>query len=218
MILSFTNTNDMDKINVLFGIILSVCVVSCGNSLEKKQIKEKTIELLNIDTSQNQIVINEEGIFLELSYLDSSRYLAKWGDGKMNFSKDTVLILSEGNAHATILQNKGIYIQQGCGSSCFFGYVLSLSNNEAMHYSYPLLVSLELDLIAYNGDDTENLVIVENFINHKRQKIKADFLPGIFPGHSIDSISFTTERKLFLNWLNSDEETQQQTFELTDLK
>lgn len=208
----------MVKINVLVLMIFSFCAFGCMNNSKKLNAEERIFELVNIDTTQNQIVVDEDGAFLELIHIANSRYLARWSSDKITFSKDTLTILPEGNPQITISRNKGVYIQQGCGSSCFFGYILSFPNKEVKYYLYPLLVSLEQELIAYNGEDTENLVIVENFNTNKKKEIKADFLPGIYPGHSIENISFTKKNEISITWLDTNEEVQNQTFKLLDLE
>lgn len=208
----------MVKINVLALIILSYYAFGCANNSKKLNAKERTLELVNIDTTQNLIIVDEAGAFLEFSHIANSKYLARWSNNKIAFSKDTLIILPEGNPQITILRNKGVYLQQGCGSSCFFGYILSFPNKEVKYYLYPLLVSLEQGLIAYNGEDTENLVIVENFNTNKKKEIKADFLPGIYPGHSIENISFTEKNDISITWLDTNEEVQNQTFKLLDLE
>lgn len=215
---NFISTNDMVKINVLVLIILSFYAFGCMHNSKELNAKERTFELVNIDTTQNLIVVDEDGVFLEFSHIANSKYLARWSNDKITFSKDTLIILPEGNPQITILRNKGVYVQQGCGSSCFFGYVLSFSNKEAKYYLYPLLASLEQGLIAYNGENTENLVIVENFNTNKKKEIKADFLPGIYPGHSIESINFTGNNEITITWLGTNEEVKNQTFKLFDLE
>jgi hypothetical protein len=200
------------------GLLSFVLVLSCNNMVnqEKQTEGEKTFEILHVDTTKIDTVFYEIGTFLVLNYIGKSNYIARWGSDTSTFSTDTIQKLSNGNAQVTVSKNKAIYIKQGCGSTCFFAYVLPFKQNSiAKYYLYPLAIDFKNNLIAYNGEDTESLAVVENYLTGQSEKIKADFLSGPFPGYAIDSIVLSKER-VFIQWKNSSNRKQTKEFKLSN--
>lgn len=201
----------MNLIKIGFSLILILFILnSCIN--ETFSTEESTFELTDFDKK-----LNEKGLFFEIKSVQEPKYLVKWGESSTKFELDTIIILPSGNPKLTTLKNKGIYIQQGCGTTCSFGYVLSFENRKAQYYLYPLAVDLQNGYIAYNGEDQTSLVIVENFRNQKVLKISTDFLPNAYPGLSIDSIKFVSQNKLFIKWIGSKEDVRKEIFDLRSI-
>lgn len=202
----------------LINSLLILALVSCGNRTEYKTEQGKPLvkrELLKIDTTKTEIILNEGKMYFAVAYVGNSEYIAKWGESYGALNQDTIKILESGNAMLMALENNGIYISQGCGTACSFAYMLPFKTAaKAKYYLYPLAVDLNKNLIAYNGEETQSLAIIESYITGERELIKADFLPGPYPGHSIDSISLSGGN-IFIEWTNSNGKLQQKSFEVT---
>lgn len=206
------------KILKYVGSLFLLTILGCSNvSDQSKQTKSvMTMEVLQVDINQTDTLLNKDGLFLSLDYIGDVKFLASWGKNPIDVLLDTIKILPSGNPQLTKLKDKAIYIQQGCGTACFFGYMLPIkSNAEAKYYLYPLATDLENDLIVYNGEETEYLAIVENYLTGQKQFIMANFLSGPFPGHSIDSIAFQSNWNLYIQWKDSSGKYQKKAFELS---
>ncbi|MBL6447654.1 hypothetical protein JMN32_15155 [Fulvivirga sp. 29W222] len=202
----------------LTGSLLLLVAISCGSSTDPEGKQDKSIikrELLNVDTTKTEVVLNEGRIYFELEYVGYSEYIARWGESSNALFQDTIKILESGNPKMMALESSGIYISQGCGTACSFAYVLPFRTDaKVKYYLYPLAIDLKNNLIAYNGEETESLAVVESYLTGESELIKADFLPGPYPGYSIDSI-FLSGEKMFIEWKSSNGKLQQKQFEIT---
>lgn len=202
----------------LIGLLLLVSIFYCSNPAEHYQKPEvKTMEILQIDTAEVDTVLNEAGLFLTLDYIKGAQFLATWGNSPKYVSKDTIKILPSGNPHITMLKDKAIYIQQGCGTACFFGYMLPFNlNTDSKYYFYPFAVDLENNLIGFNGDNSNYLLMVENYLTGKREYIQENFCHSNFPGYCIDSIKFEN-KEIFIRWRDEQEKVVEKKFSFPNL-
>ncbi len=207
----------MRKYIIFLRLLLIVWVLSCKTELKKENHQKKSITTaLRIDTNKTDTIFNASELILSVEYVGQSRYKATWSNRYFK-NQDTLKILENGNLSIQSSKEKGIYLQQGCGTSCFFGYVLPFKPKAiAKYYMYPFAVDLENDMIAYNGEDEKHLMIVENYLTGKKQFIKADFLPGPYPGHSIDSVVFQNNNRLFIQWKLENGKVEKKLFELKE--
>lgn len=195
--------------NILF-IVVYLVILSCNNSQHSSSTHSDTT--VTLDT-----ILHKNGKFLFYQNITDTSYILIWGNNTIkNIAKDTVHILPSGKLNLEWYSDKAICVRQGCGSSCFYAYVLPLlSNAMEKFYMYPLAYDTVKNLIAYN-DDSSAFITIENFITGKKINIKEDFLPGPFQGYCIDSIAFNP-KGLYVKWKDSKEKLVTKTFDVENL-
>lgn len=192
---------------VSFAYLSLLLIVGCSS--DRKSLSSDAVnqsKYISIDT-----ILNAGGKMLLFLNLDEEKYFLKWGSGTYsNISKDTLHSLPDGKVKMQWHSKDAIALRQGCGTSCFYAYILPLKDQASeAFYMYPLAYDTVNNLIAYNGDNNESLVIVENYLTRQKQHIDRMFLRGPFPGYAIDSIAFLSDRRqLFLKWKDEEEENQ----------
>ncbi|MFA5300736.1 MAG: hypothetical protein WC389_21310 [Lutibacter sp.] len=196
---------------LLFGFI-TLLIVSCIPKNKEKLIK-------NQETNYADTVLFKDSIYLFFENLSDSTYRLIWGNNELkNTSIDTIHVFPNGKLNLEYFNSKAIIVRQGCGSSCFFAYVLPIFQNvKEKLYMYPLAFDTTNNLIAYGNDKNDLLLTIENYISYKKMNINEDFLKGPFSGFCIDSIFFQSNG-LFIKWKNSDDELVTKLFDIKELK
>lgn len=176
-------------------------------------------------------VLNKNGKFLIYRNISVDSYILNWGkDSIVNTSKDTMNTLPSGQLNLDWYSERAICLTQGCGTACFYSYILPLSKDaKEKFYDYPLAYDTLNNLIAYSvdslvfGDDSdaysdrpEPFIIIENFLTNKRITIEEDYLPCPFSGVVIESIFFNS-KGLHVRWRNSKDKIVSRTFNVADL-
>lgn len=182
------------------SLIAVFLLLSCNNS-HSVNLKENTLFPL-IFSPDGIFNLKEDGISLKLKKIEGVAYLAEWG--KENLFKDSIQLFPDGNAQGYFVNDIGIYIIQGCGTGCSVVNIFLNEGSKSLYFENPLLISMKDSLIVYKGETEDSIVIIENLINNKRQKIGTTFLPQSYPGLIVDSIAVQSNKTLFLKWQDSD--------------
>ncbi|WP_367916110.1 hypothetical protein [Leadbetterella sp. DM7] len=185
--------------------IILFFLLSCNN-VEKHGtgLKENTFFPVRFEAVDSTFRLNEEGVSLKLEKIAYISYLAKWG-GKENPYMDTIKILPDGNAQGYFEKDVGIYITQGCGTSCSFVNVFLMTDRKSLYFENPLIIKMKDSLIVYKGETEDSIIIIENLINKKQQKVGINLLPKAYPGLIVDSIAIQSNKTLFIQWKNREE-------------
>lgn len=202
----------MKKNLLLFGVLL-LLILSCITKNQGKAVLNTNSPYLP-DT-----ILFKESKYLFFENLSDTTYKLVWGNTTFkNTSSDTIHVLPNGKLTLAWVSPNAIGIHQGCGSSCFFAYVLPLTlNAKEKFYMYPLAFDTLNNLIAYGNDKNDCFITIENYISGVKMNLNEDFLHGPFTGFCIDSISFQS-KGLFLKWKNSDEKEVTKFFIVDDVK
>lgn len=164
-------------------------------------LKENTFFPLRFESVDSIFRLKEKGISLRLEKIGDISYLAEWG-GKENPYRDTIKILPDGNAQGYFEKDIGIYITQGCGTSCSFVNVFLMTDRKSLYFENPLIIKMNDSLIIYKGETEDSIIIIENLINKKQQKVGINLLPKAYPGLIVDSIAIQSNKTLFMQWKN----------------
>lgn len=177
-------------------VLLSFFAWSCTRTPESvtKEIAWDNDIFLFTDT-----IVNEADKFLYFDNLTDSTYLLVWGGlNYTNVSADTMPVLPNGKLYLDWIDKDAICVRQGCGTACFFAYILPLQPlaRETMYF-YPIDYDIPNHLVAYSPD-LYSTIIVENFLTQKRYPI-AEPVKGPLGSFGLDSTSFQ-DKKLFIQW------------------
>lgn len=177
-------------------IFLTLVLVSCAQPQADKteEIQDDGNFALSTDT-----LIHENGTYLYLQDLSDSTYLMLWGkDGLDHVSQDTMPILPNGKLYVDWFDDNAICVRQGCGTGCFFAYILPLrfSDREKMYF-YPIEFDVDNHLVAYSNDE-DSVITVENYLTGKNY-ILPQPVKGPYGSFALDSTSFTN-KKLYIRW------------------
>lgn len=196
---------------LLFGLF-ALLIFSC-NPINHGNVIAKTNDSNLIDT-----ILFQDSRYLLFENLSDSTYRLIWGNKTIrNKSNDTIHILPSGKLNLSWVSNNAIGLRQGCGSSCFFTYVLPLVQNaEEKFYMYPLAFDTINNIIAYGNDRNDYFLTIENYISGKTIKLNNDYLKGPFTGYCVDSISFQP-KGLYLKWKDSKEKIVSNLFNVDEL-
>jgi len=198
--------------------VLSISIVNCSNQRDLGSTSDNELSFENKKPISVDTVLSTDGRFLLFLNLSPESYQLEWGaEAYYNISVDTLRCLPDGKLKLEWYSKEAIVLRQGCGTACFFACILPLKpESREIFYMYPLAYDRINNLIAYNGDDSEGLVTVENYLTRQKQVVSRDFLRGPFPGYAIDSIYFLSEKKqLLIKWMDSKEEAQSEIFDLS---
>ena len=209
---------DMKKAMVIYLIGL-FSYFSCADSLKNNQATSNitssiTDGRLDLHADLNEIVLFSSNIFLFYKHASIDSFLVVWGSGEYNkVQYDTLPMFAVGPPLLEWYNEDAICLRQGCGSPCFFAYILLFKTGEIKRYMYPLAYDIPNNLIAYASDnyDSKTFLWVENLLTGEKREIIEDYLPGPYSGLSIESINFN-HSGLFVKWRNSQNRIQEKVF------
>lgn len=166
-------------------IMLHSCAENSGNSeLKSEQLLEAKMDtLLYNDTVQLNVMYSGD-----TSYNFISRAAGK------EYKYDTQSIFPSGLPKVVWYNSSWIYLRGGCGSSCFYGYILSLKDGKLKMYNNPLYFDDKTRIIAYCIDTKMR---IENVSNDKYFDFSDSFLKGPYCGYLVNNIRIENEFLLF---------------------
>jgi len=199
--------------------ILFFCFISCVNPKSSNfAVKETTTnfdnERVDLYINLNDTVLMSNNIFLVYKHESIDSFQVKWGKANNNMVYcDTLPIFPSGLPILTWHNDYAICLTQGCGTDCFFAYILLLQTSEIKTYMYPLAYDTANNLIAYANDNynSKTFLFVENFLTGEKREITEDYLPGPHSGDAIDSINFI-QNGLFVKWRDSQDKIKEKIF------
>ena len=174
-------------------------ILSCKSQQPKKVSSDITY-------ISSDIIFKDSSAFLYYLNLSNSTYLLEWGNQLFsNISTDTLHVLPNGKLNLVWNTSKAICLRQGCGTSCFFSYILPITKgSKEKFYMYPMAFDTLNNLIAYANDSLNHFLTIENFATGRKMNINEKFLKGPYSGYYIDSISFQNDN-LYVRWQNDEE-------------
>jgi len=202
---------------MLFFISL-LSLVSCsnpkGSSLATKEtVISSDIGRIDLYSNLNDTVLLSKNIFLVYEHVSIDSFRTKWGKvNNVMVYCDTLPIFASGLPILAWHNNNTICLTQGCGTDCYFAYILLFKTGEIKTYMYPLAYDTANNIIVCAGDnyDSKVFLVVENFLTGEKKEIIEDYLPGP-PGYAIESINFN-QSGLLVKWRDSQDKMQDKVF------
>ena len=204
---------------MLVFVIFLFHVVSCMNTTgsnivpEKKDIGYDKSACIDLNSNMNDTVFKSINGFLIYEHISIDYFLVKWGKSNSDMLYcDTLPMFPIGTPLYQWHNEEAICLRQGCGTDCFFAYILLFKAGEIKRYMYPMAYDTLNNVIAYADSNVpEVFLVVENFLTGEKKEIIEDYLRGIHSGHSIESIRFN-QNGLFVKWQDCKNETREKIF------
>jgi hypothetical protein len=149
--------------------------------------------------------------FIKLQLIDDFHYVVKWGiDNVTMFSPDTFLL--DGNeSRLPKFVAKGddyILLRQGCGSPCWIGYFLGLSEKmKFVPVNEYIAYDLNNNLVAFIDSDSSSSISVMEITTGKSSTYKISGCNSAFLGYCIRSAKLVND-KLIIRMVDSDNSNQ----------
>jgi len=209
------------RVNMIYKALifstLFICLISCTNPKGSSSAVKETVtsfdnERVDLYANLNDTVLLSNNIFLVYKHVSIDSFQVKWGKvNNMNYC-DTLSVFPGGLPVLAWHNDNAICLTQGCGTDCFFAYILLFKSSEIKKYMYPLAYDTVNNFIACAGDyDSKVFLHVENFLTGEKREIIEDYLPYPHSGHAIESIHFNQNR-LFVKWRNSHNKIKEKIF------
>jgi hypothetical protein len=208
---------DMKKTMLIYLTIL-LFLSSCVNSLKKGNatpdiILDTTDGRFDLYANLNEIVLFSNNTFLFYKHISFDSFMAVWGNVKYDkIQYDTLHMFPIGPPLLEWHNEDAICLRQGCGTDCFFAYILLFKTSEIKTYMYPLAYDTTNNLIVCAGNyDSKVFLVVENFLTGEKREIIEDYLPFGHSGYAIESIIFN-QSGLFVKWRDSQNNLKEKVF------
>jgi hypothetical protein len=179
----------MGSSNLVIYLALSFALNGCRGG-DSDNIGKLPISQAN----HTDTLLYTDSIQLFVSYLDSVNYVFLTKTSNKEHSYDVQKLHPIGLPKVIWASSKWIYLKGGCGSSCTYGYLLSLENGKLKIFGNPLYTDRERKIIVYCNDQ---LMLIENFSNNKRLEFTDSLLKGPYCGFTIDNFRILNESLLF---------------------
>ncbi|MDR3226442.1 MAG: hypothetical protein LBT56_02070 [Prevotellaceae bacterium] len=198
-------------------LVLFFHLVSCTNPKKSNFAEKETVT--NYDNEQridrypylNEIILLTNKSFLFYKHISADSFMVIWGNGDA-VHIDTLHIFPNYLPLFEWYNKEAICLAQGCGTDCYFAYILLFKTGEVKEYMYPLAYDTVNNLVACAGSyELKELVIVENFSTGEKREIIEDYLPCSYSGHAIESITFS-QSGLFVKWQDNKGKTREKVF------
>jgi hypothetical protein len=207
----------INKMFVLF--VLFFHLVSCANPKKSNFAKKETVtnyaneQRIDRYANLNDTVLMSNNGFLIYQYVSMNLFQVQWGNAKNDIIYcDTLPIFPNGLPLFEWHNEVAICLEQGCGTDCYFAYILLFKTGKIKKYMYPLAYDTVNNLVACAGDyELKKLAVVENFLTGKKQEIIEDYIPCSHSGNAIDSITFN-QSGLFVKWQDNNGEKREKVF------
>lgn len=172
----------------LFGSVFSILFICCcGN---KASINQKDADNFKMDTI---IYSDSVRLFASFKEQDSYKFVVE-GEG-VQYSTQVLELFPIGLPVLKWYTRDWIFLQGGCGSSCFYGYLLPVSKPDTLRvYNFPLLVEKDKNIVIYCDDEA---LIIENFSFRRKTEFKDSLLRGPYCGYSIENIRLENRMLVF---------------------
>lgn len=175
--------------------IISLLVLSnCSNNTSIK----KPEEALRVDTL---ILSKDLNLFAKYESENEYQFIAE-SNGQI-LKSQMMKKFQSGLPKVEKFENNWVYLRGGCGSSCFYAYMLPVNikgQDSLKTYMFPLFVDQKKNIIVYC---IENTVMIENYGNGKSVSFKDERLVGPYCGFSIEKMNITGRKFVFEINLNN---------------
>jgi hypothetical protein len=189
-----SSKSNMGK-NSFAYIILLLGLTNCSNNTSLK----KSVKVFKTDTLVSSEDLNLLAVF---KTEDEYQFLAE-SNGKI-LKTQMMNIFPSGLPQFEKFENHWVYLRGGCGSSCFYAYLIPINvaaQDSIKTYMFPLLVDQAKNIIIYCSEDT---LMVENYTNGKSLSFKDKRLVGPYCGFAIENISIKENNVVFkINFSNT---------------
>lgn len=174
---------------IIILIIAIFFFYSCGNSVSVVASDLKNPN--KIDT-----IIFTDSIKLFASFNDQENYRFIIEGKGIRAETGLLKLFPMGLPQVEWYNNQWVYMRGGCGTSCFFGYLLPVSNSDTLRiYNYPLFIEKDQEIIVYCHDD---VFAIENFSSRRKTQFKDSLLlHGPYCGYSVENIKLQGSDLLF---------------------
>ncbi|MEZ4825952.1 MAG: hypothetical protein R3C61_06615 [Bacteroidia bacterium] len=160
-------------------------------------------------------LINSEGIYLFIKTTGEKQYVLVWGNTFFQNVSNPIKELPNGKIRLKWYNKQAICVEQGCGTSCFFSYILPIQEDASeKFYMYPLAYNQIRLVVVYSNDGPDGYLLrVQNVITGKEQKLIRESCKGPFAGYCINKIEFEGNF-IRVNWVSSNGTQQEEVFAL----
>lgn len=181
-------------------------LLGCSNKSGLQSIGEFS----RIDTVFNSKDLN---LFAAFNNSRDYQFIAESNGKLLEFKK--MKMFPSGLPKFEKFSNHWVYLKGGCGSSCFYAYLIPINVNgqdSIKTYMFPILVNQEINIIIYCSDDT---IVIENYLNGKFVTFSDERLVGPYCGFSIREIKILGGNVILE--INSNKTLVVQTIDITSL-
>lgn len=161
----------------------------CGNRVGVNG--SDTQNLHKVDT-----IIYTDSIKLFASFKDQDNYNFVIEGNGVKTETELLKVFPMGLPQVQWYNDQWIYMRGGCGTSCFFGYLLPVNRTDTMRvYNFPLFLEKDREIIMYCDDD---VITIENFSSRRKSQFKDSLLlHGPYCGYSVENIKLQDNDLLF---------------------
>lgn len=160
----------------IIPIILLIALSSCRSNESKSDNEFYKVETL----------INSKSLKLSAVFLDSINFRFQYLIDNKEGQTKIVKLLPSGLPSVEWYSNKWVFLKGGCGSSCFYGYLIPLNLKDTLKMvMFPTFSDQSRHLIVYCDEDK---LVIENFLSGKSIQISDENLNGPYCSFNIDKI------------------------------
>jgi hypothetical protein len=187
-------------------ILFLLCLfASCAKFAPEKTIATKIpLAVCERPFFLSHDTISSSGNFLRYRMKENSIWV-HWGNDSVSRWWDTKTTPDWFRYSLDFEMKNFLALRAGCGSPCWTITLLPLSQNDSVQeYHFDLAHDSKNNLICISGGN--DCLTILSALTKKKTEIHLDSIqPWVWPGGTIDSISFVNEQ-LFVRWKTSDYE------------